>query len=125
MVAPGMSVPCPGDVRFHRRARFPSPKGWARHAATLKRATMQPGEVCPMTGGAAGRNQEALQARLVGLAPVDLEAVPAPVAPHRGGVSLERLAFAATGTHGVAVAPARRQPLGIVWARHDRPAARW
>src|SRR6266571_5537178 len=77
-----------------------------------------------MTGGA-GRNQEALQARLVGLAPVDLEAVPAPVAPHRGGVSLERLAFAATGTHGVAVAPARRQPLGIVWARHDRPAARW
>ena len=72
-----------------------------------------------MTGGAAGRNQEALQARLVGLAPVDLEAVPAPVAPHRGGVSLERLAFAATGTHGVAVAPARRQPLGIVRREFD------
>src|SRR3989442_14583416 len=77
-----------------------------------------------MTGGAAGRNQRALQARLVRLAPVDLEGVPAAVTPHRGGMSLERLAFAATRPPGVAVSPTRRQPLGIIWARHDRPAAR-
>src|SRR5216117_4276805 len=72
-----------------------------------------------MTGGAGELNQGALQPRLVGLAPVDLEAVPTAVTPHRGGMSFERLAFAAAGTHGVAVAPARRQPLGIVRARHD------
>src|SRR5205809_6016074 len=77
-----------------------------------------------MTGGAGELNQGALQPRLVGLAPVDLEAVPTAVTPHRGGMSFERLAFAAAGTHGVADAPARRQPLGIVRARHDRPTAR-
>src|SRR2546427_10449997 len=77
-----------------------------------------------MTGGAAGRNQRALQARLVRLAPVDLEGVPAAVTPHRGGLSLERLGFPATRTHRVAGSPTRRQPLGIIWARHDPPAAR-
>src|SRR2546427_5876270 len=77
-----------------------------------------------MTGGAAGRNQRALQARLVRLAPVDLEGVPAAVTPHRGGMFLQLLAFAGTRAHGVAVSPARGQALGLILARHRRPPAR-
>src|SRR5207247_8629935 len=66
-----------------------------------------------------------LQPQVVGLAPVDIETFAAAVAPHRAGASVKWLALAATGTHGVAVAPARRQPHGIVRARHDGPAAWW
>src|SRR5437763_8313076 len=54
-----------------------------------------------------------LQAQIVRLAPVDIEACAAAVAPHGAGVSFNRLALAATGTHGVAVAPARPQPDGV------------
>src|SRR5947199_1497493 len=68
---------------------------------------------------------EWLQAQIVRLAPVDIEAGAAAVAAHRSGVSIDRLAFAATGAHGVAVAPARRQADGVLRARHDGPAARW
>src|SRR5213082_3198967 len=66
-----------------------------------------------------------LQAQIVRLAPVDIEARAAAVAPHGGGVSVNRLALAATGTHGVPVAPARRQPDGILRARHNGPATGW
>src|SRR3989442_3065905 len=68
---------------------------------------------------------EWLQAQIVRLAPVDIEACAAAVAAHRPGVSIDRLAFAATGAHGVAVAPARRQADGVLRARHDGPADRW
>src|SRR2546430_9527039 len=68
---------------------------------------------------------EWLQARIVRLATVDIEASAAAVAAHRPGVSIDRLALAATGAHGVAVAPARRQADGVLRARHDGPAARW
>src|SRR5947199_1854238 len=68
---------------------------------------------------------EWLQAQIVRLAPVDIEACAAAVAAHRPGVSIDRLAFAATGAHGVAVAPARRQADGVLRARHDSPADRW
>ena len=60
---------------------------------------------------------EWLQAQIVRLAPVDIEACAAAVAAHRPGVSIDRLAFAATGAHGVAVAPARRQADGVLRAR--------
>src|SRR5213082_2494121 len=66
-----------------------------------------------------------LQAQIVRLAPVDIEACAAAVAPHGAGVSFNRLALAATGTHGVAVAPARRQPDGVLRPRHDGPATGW
>src|SRR2546430_17166663 len=68
---------------------------------------------------------EWLQAQIVRLAPVDIEACAAAVAAHRPGVSIDRLAFAATGAHGVAVAPARRQADGVLRGRHDGPADRW
>src|SRR2546427_10311124 len=68
---------------------------------------------------------EWLQAQIVRLAPVDIEACAAAIAAHRPGVSIDRLAFAATGAHGVAVAPARRQADGVLRARHDGPADRW
>src|SRR6266480_1042484 len=67
---------------------------------------------------------EWLQAQIVRLAPVDIEACAAAVAAHRAGVSIDRLALAATGTHGVAVAPTRRKADRVVRARHDGPAAR-
>src|SRR2546422_4109494 len=65
-----------------------------------------------------------LERGIVGLAPVDVEVVSAAVALHRGRSSLERLALAAAGAHGVAIAPARGDPHGIVGTRHDGPAAR-
>src|SRR5437016_6452411 len=68
---------------------------------------------------------EWLEAQIVRLAPVDIEACAAAVAAHRPGVSIDRLAFAATGAHGVAVTPARRQADGVLRARHDGPSDRW